>query len=367
MKAGEMSRPGLRSLRLLPPGEGYLPYLWLVYAAASFINPLSSRSHSGLIETSIAAVLFLILYFRGYWVDGRALWPIVIGIAAIGAALAVVNPTASVYFVFAASFAPFIGSSTLAWEIIAGLILAIALETALFHLPPYFWIPGMVFVAVIGAACIHTAQMSRMNAELRTARDNVERLAKLAERERIARDLHDVLGHTLSVIVLKSELAAKLAGSNITRAAQEIREVESIARESLGELREALAGYRAAGIAAEIERARGVLAAAGVRFECDVANVRLAPRTEGVLALAIREAVTNVVRHAGASMCRINIAADATGCRFEIYDDGSGAAGNEGLGLTGMRERVEELGGMFSREAANGTRLIVMLPHGATR
>lgn len=134
------------------------------------------------------------------------------------------------------------------------------------------------------AARVHSAEMGRMSAALRTERENLERVAKLAERERIARDLHDVLGHTLSVIVLKSELAAKLADSDITRAASEIREVESIGRESLGELREALAGYRAAGIAADIERARAALTAGGVRFECEVENVRLAPRTEAVVA-----------------------------------------------------------------------------------
>lgn len=362
-----MSNRGLRSIRLLPADEGYLPYLYLVYAAATFIYPVASGKRADWIETGAAAVVFLVLYFRGYWVDGRALWPIVIGIAAIGAALGPFNSMGSVYFVFAASFAGFMGSSTLAWRIIAGLIAAIGLESWLLHLPPYFWIPGGVFVFVIGAACIHSAEMGRMNAALRTERANVERLAKVAERERIARDLHDVLGHTLSVIVLKSELAAKLADSDMARAAQEIREVESIARESLGELREALAGYRAAGIAAEIERARNVLTAAGVRLECEVENVRLAPRAEGVLALAIREGVTNVVRHSGASTCRIRIANENDGCRFEIYDDGSGARASEGLGLTGMRERVEALGGMVAREVANGTRLIVTFPQGAAQ
>lgn len=362
-----MSKRAMRSFRLLPADESYLPYLWLIYAAATFIYPAVTGSRAVWIDTSLAAAVFLPLYFRGYWVNGTALWPIALGIAGIGAAVSVVNPIGSTYFVFAASFAAFIGSAALAWRILVGLIVVIALEAALLHLGPNFWISGTVFVAIVGAACIHSAEMQRMNAALRTERANVERLAKVAERERIARDLHDVLGHTLSVIVLKSELAAKLADSDITRAAQEIREVESIARESLSELRAALAGYRAAGIAAEIERARAVLTAAGVRFECEVENVRLAPRAEGVLALAIREGVTNVVRHAGASMCRISIADEAQGCRFEIYDDGSGARASEGLGLTGMRERVEALGGILSREVENGTRLIVTFPHGVAQ
>ncbi len=356
--------PRLR-LRLLPADESYLPYLWLVYAAATFIYPLATRSRSILIETAAAAALFLVAYFRGYWLSGRELWPIIIFIAAIGAALGVVNPIGSTYFVFAASFAAFVGSAGLAWRILGGLIAAILIEAALLHLSPTFWGPGVLFVAVIGAATVRSAEIQRMNEQLRAAGEDVERLAKLAERERIARDLHDVLGHTLSVIILKSELAAKLAASDVARAAVEIREVERIARESLTELREALAGYRAAGIAAEIERARSVLGAAGVRFECEVDDVRLPPRTEGVLALAIREAVTNVVRHAGASTCRLYIGSESNECRFEISDDGLGTRSVDGLGLTGMRERIEAIGGTFAREAAGGTRLVVTLPLGA--
>lgn len=361
------SRASRFSVRLLPPDEGYVPYLWLVYAAATFIYPAAFGSRSLYVETGAAAVVFLPAYFRGYWLEGPALWPIIIIIAAIGAALGVVNPAASTYFVFAAAFAPFVGSTALAWRIVGGLIAVLLLESVLLHLTPYFWVSGVVFVAVIGAATVRGAEMQRMNAQLRAARDDVERLAKVAERERIARDLHDVLGHTLSVIVLKSELAAKLAESDVVRAAVEIRDVERIARESLAELREALAGYRAAGIAAEIERARDVLSAAGVRFECDVDDVHLPPRAEGVLTLAIREAVTNVVRHAGASTCRLQLSAHAQGCRLEISDDGHGSRANEGLGLLGMRERVEALGGTFARDIAHGTRLVVMLPKGATR
>lgn len=339
-----------------------MPYLWLVYMAWTFVYPAALGSLPLFIETTVAALAFLVLYFRGYWVDGRALWPILVGIAAIGAILGPRNPIAVTYFIFAASFAPFVGSIALAWRIIAGLIAAILLEAALLHLNPYFWVPGVVFTAIVGAATVRSAEMKRMNAELRTAREDVERLAKVAERERIARDLHDVLGHTLSVIVLKSELAAKLADSDVARAAGEIRDVERIARESLSELREALAGYRAAGVAAEIERARDVLSAAGVRFECEIDEVRLAPLEESVVALAIREGITNVVRHAGASTCRLRLAREAHGCRFTIADDGRGTLAREGLGLTGMRERIEGLGGTFARDVAGGTQLTLTLP-----
>lgn len=206
------------------------------------------------------------------------------------------------------------------------------------------------------------AEVGRANERLRLAQDEVERLAKVAERERIARDVHDVLGHTLSLIVLKSELAARLAERDVGRAADEIRDVERIARDSLAELRQAIAGYRAAGIPAELERARSTLETAGIRVECDADAVALTPEQEGVLALAIREAVTNVVRHARARSCRLQLRQSGRECTFEIQDDGRNPAGGEGFGLAGMRERVEALGGSLVRDLANGTKLVLTMP-----
>lgn len=344
-----------------------MPYVWLVYMGWTFVYPAVLGSRSIFIETAVAAAAFLILYFCGYWVKGRSVLAILVAIAAIGAIVGPVNPWAGTYFVYAAAFVPDVGSTKIAWGIVTGLIAAITLEALLLHLGPWFWAPSIVFTAMIGAVTIRAAEMACANAKLRVAHDEVERIAKVAERERIARDLHDVLGHTLSVIVLKSELASKLTDADPARATAEIRDVERIARESLAELREALAGYRASGLTAEVDRARDVLTAAGVRFECDIDELRLAPREESVLALAIREGVTNVVRHAEASTCRIQLAHDEHGCRFMIADDGRGTLASEGLGLTGMRERIEALGGTFAREVRDGTQLVLTLPKARAR
>ena len=134
--------------------------------------------------------------------------------------------------------------------------------------------------------------------KLRSAQaENVE-LAAVAERERIARDLHDVLGHTLSVIVLKAELAGRLLARDTPeearRAAAEIADVEHTARTALAEVREAIGGYRSKGLSAEIEQARQTLRAAGVQLECAAAPPSLRAREETVLSLAVREAVTNI-------------------------------------------------------------------------
>jgi two-component system sensor histidine kinase DesK len=198
------------------------------------------------------------------------------------------------------------------------------------------------------------------------AHEEIEALAAVAERERIARDLHDVLGHTLSVIVLKAELAGRLLarGEDTSRAAQEIADVERTARSALAEVRETIGGYRARGLPAEMDAARNALTAAGVRFEVEGAPAAgtLRPAEETVLALALREAVTNVVRHAQAQTCRLRFTVQNGRHSLAIEDDGQHTALQEGNGLRGMRERVESLGGTVQLEREHGTRLLIELP-----
>jgi two-component system sensor histidine kinase DesK len=191
----------------------------------------------------------------------------------------------------------------------------------------------------------------------------------VAERERIARDLHDVLGHTLSVIVLKAELAGRLVNLDPVRAAAEIGDVETTARSALAEIREAIGGYRSRGLAAEIEAARLTLDAAGVTLLAESSQTptaALSPQEETALALVLREAVTNIVRHARATTCRLRFITEAGRRRLVVEDDGQHAIAREGNGLRGMRERVESLGGQFSLERGiaenRGTRLVIELP-----
>ena len=216
---------------------------------------------------------------------------------------------------------------------------------------------------LIGSVNIHFAQRWRADERLRLANEEIEHLAKVAERERIARDLHDVLGHTLSVIVLKSELASKLIERDPARAVSEIREVEKISRDALGEVRSAIRGYRADSLTAEFTRARATLETAGVTVECAAEPLPLTPVQETVLALVVREAVTNVVRHAGAHHCRLELAQLNGNCRLRIRDDGRGGfLATEGAGLRGMRERVQALQGTLQRASEGGTTLTITLP-----
>ena len=200
-----------------------------------------------------------------------------------------------------------------------------------------------------------------------------EKLAADAERERIARDLHDLLGHTLSVIVLKSELAGKLAERDPARAFAEIREVERVARGALGEVRAAVSGYRGSGLSAELARSKLALTTAGVRLELDAEPLSLPPQTEYAMEMVLREAVTNVMRHARARVVTVSIGREAGNYVLKVRDDGAGPGQDgegqpdarqitEGTGLTSMRERVRAAGGQFSLENGRGLTVRASFP-----
>ncbi|WP_271218394.1 sensor histidine kinase [Streptosporangium carneum] len=200
-------------------------------------------------------------------------------------------------------------------------------------------------------------------AQLRQARDEVARLAASEERLRIARDLHDLLGHSLSLIVLKSELAGRLAEGGSERALPEIRDIESVARQALVEVRDAVAGYRQRGLSGELDGARVALEAAGTQVRVRLAGTPLPDDVDGLFGWAVREGVTNVIRHARAARCEIDVRYDGGVGVLEIVDDGCGAVPREqgggrsrasGNGLTGLTERVEAAGGTVSAGPSEG-------------
>jgi two-component system, NarL family, sensor histidine kinase DesK len=191
---------------------------------------------------------------------------------------------------------------------------------------------------------------------LRATRAELARMAVAEERLRIARDLHDLLGHSLSLITLKAELAGRVIGTDHDRAVREIAELEAVARQSLAEVRATVSSYRQPGLAAELAAARQMLAAAGM--ECRVeepASLELAPEGEALLAWTVREGATNVVRHSGARGAAITVTVDAGDATVEITDDGVGVAWDgdgrqsaAGSGLVGLAERARAAGGEIS-------------------
>ncbi|MFG2607766.1 sensor histidine kinase [Streptomyces sp. NPDC048514] len=208
------------------------------------------------------------------------------------------------------------------------------------------FLSSMVTAAILG--------LSEAVRELRAAREELAVRAVEKERLRFSRDLHDLLGHTLSVIVVKSEAARRLAPRDMGAALTQIADVESVGRQALTEIREAVTGYREGSLATELTRARSALSAASVEPVVRQTGTPLAPQAEVLLGWVVREAVTNVVRHSDAGRCEITIEGAAERVRLTVADDGSGKAvsrpaeGIGGTGLTGLTERLAAAGGRLT-------------------
>jgi two-component system, NarL family, sensor histidine kinase DesK len=353
----------VKAMRLLPKDHDWTAYLYLVYMPYIVAMPFVFSSSPWIKAAAVAGTAVAVpLYFLGYWLRGRkALW-VIGGFVLLGSLLGACDTGASVLFVYAASFIGKAFEPPRAWWCLGALLSLIGIEAGVFHYSGYFWIPALLFSALVGSVLIQQYHRKRLTDQLLRAQDEIEHLARVAERERIARDLHDLLGHTLSVIVLKAELASKLFAPDPERAQKEIRDVEAISRDALGQVRAAVRGYRLAGIECELRNARTALEAAGIQLEAEVEPAGLSPARETVVALALREGVTNVVRHAQATVCRIALRERAGYCELEVADDGRGGAMTEGSGLRGMRERVEAIGGGVECSSSGGTSLRVRVP-----
>jgi two-component system sensor histidine kinase DesK len=189
--------------------------------------------------------------------------------------------------------------------------------------------------AGVGMLMLVMRDLRVRNVELNEARAVLANMAVAQERERFARDLHDLLGHSLSVIALKAELAGRLLADGPPAAAREVAELEGVARTALGEVRDAVSGYRQPTLDRELAGARMALSAAGIKAEVDESRVPLDPAVEAVLAWTVREGATNVIRHSGARHCTFKISASLTDAGVEVIDDGRGANGNGALGGAG--------------------------------
>jgi two-component system sensor histidine kinase DesK len=224
-------------------------------------------------------------------------------------------------------------------------------------------------IVSIGILMTAFGRLARANRELHSTREELARLAVSEERLRIARDLHDLLGHSLSVIALKSELARKLVARDPIQAAAELDDIQSVTRTALAEVREAVQGYRRLALAEALESARSALAAAGIDCELADSGVALPADVDAVLAWAVREGTTNVIRHSGALHCAIRVRADEERAAVEIEDDGSAAPASErGSGLNGLRERARRVRGEVEAGAlpGGGFRLRLTVPLAGT-
>ncbi|GIL41782.1 sensor histidine kinase [Roseiterribacter gracilis] len=343
-------------------------YPWLIYLLLYPMPYLYRAPNRTAILASLAGLaVFLVGYVGPKTKPGTRthLWQVPL-FAAIGFALVPFGGVWSVFTVYAGAAAGQLRPSRVALRALGGLALVIVLY-GIASLSLIEFLPTLLLSCTIGGACFFQSELHTKNAALERAQQEVRTLAVTAERERIARDLHDVLGHTLTLVSVKADLAAKLAARDAVQARREMEEVRDAAREALAQIRQAVTGMHQPVLAAELALARRTLAAADVAFTVDAAALPLPAPIDATAAMILREAVTNVVRHASATRCAVTIVRGKDGVvRLTVEDDGQGSGVvREGTGLAGMRARAAALGGVLSIEpaaATGGTRLTVRFP-----
>jgi two-component system sensor histidine kinase DesK len=341
------------------PWLAYLPFYgvpWLWNA------PVSTQ----LLGSAIGLLLFLAVYLIGYRQSGTRLIVASFAIAAIAIALAQVGGSWTVIAVYGAGLAGAVRPARHAVITIAAIAATVAATGFLLNQPLLWWVPGLVLIVMTGFGTISRETLYDRNRALLAAQEEVRRLAGTAERERITRDLHDVVGRTLTLVALKADLAEKLIARDQAASAAEMRSIAAAAREGVAEVRNALSGITDGSLGREAAASREALAAAGVEVTVRGDPEAVDADAGAVLAMTLREAVTNVIRHARATRCVVEIKAEAATARLSVTDDGGGGSFTEGLGLSGMRQRLAAAGGsLFVGPAEPGTRLVATVPVGA--
>ena len=286
------------------------------------------------------------------WPSRLSLLLIIIGaLTATGAALGVGSPGLQLV-VFLAVVLAF----SLPWQAAIGPIAI--LSGTLFLVPrmiPSWSASEDAWIALLGAgsACVFGRYIMEQRRMARILEQRTHELEINEERNRMARDMHDILGHSLTVIALKSELATRLVDVAPDQAKAELDEVQSLARSALADVRATVNSYRELSLAGELARATGVLTSAGIRADLPLTVEAVDPELRELFAWVVREGVTNVVRHAHASHCKVELTSDS----IEVTDDGIGldsAGAGDGHGLEGLRQRCQDNGADLTIEAPSG-------------
>jgi signal transduction histidine kinase len=321
------------------------------------------QQHAGWFEwtataLTLSAVLALFLVGLTYAENRKFVAGICVALLLISIGFLAYRPSGGIYFGVAVAFVPPAvgGSIGLSLTIVSAVAFLFGVEWCLLYLDGSQGVFFPLFVAAeILLSGIGVTFILRQTRETR-------RHDKASERERIAKDLHDVLGHSLSSLALKAELARRVFHTDPERALVEISDVERIARQGLEEMRGAIHGYHSGDIYEELDRVESLLKAADLEVERRCEYLEMPAALERVLGLIVREAVTNILRHSQARACRLALFRAEGAYRLEIADDGRGGPHEEGVGMRSIRTRAEALGGTAVWNSAIGTQLSVTLP-----
>ena len=354
--------------RLLPRQDDdlqYGPYIWLVYLLIFFVSIAQYHPvENSFIYATIGTGLFLVVYFDGYWASAKRIHWNILAIMIIGSLLTQLSPSASVFFVYAGSFCCRLGSPRKAVTGLVTVAAWVALMSWIANLGPFFYMPAILFNFLVGGVNIYQHDLSLKRKELVLSQQEVRHLARTSERERIARDLHDLIGHTFSVITLKAELANKLIDKDNNRAKEESSALENISRDALSQIREVVTGYRTSDLNTELAHAKYVLESNEISFNYQFQEFDMSEHINKELAIMLKELVTNILKHAESDCVDVCIKKQNNHACLQIKDNGVGFKEKEhqGFGLKGMTERVSKLDGDLSILSSSGTEININIP-----
>jgi two-component system sensor histidine kinase DesK len=341
------------------------PWIWLVFSLYYFVpiyyTSYSTAQYFFLIGAYIA---FVALYLRATVMNIKYMWQPITAILILALVVTPLSPGSSTFFSYVGFLIGYSYRTRIYLTLLGSMILMIlSLHYYYQYQVPFFALPaisGIVAISLWGyierirkAAASHWLQ----------SRQEIEQLAVIAERERIARDLHDILGHTLSSIALKAELAEKLLKQEkIQDVGEHLSDLHKIARESLSLVRQTVSGYKHRGLSGEVIQLCDKLRQNGFSVELQGEIPRLSARAETALILALTELTTNVLRHSNGNHCKISFQLEAENVVISMQDNGCIKSITPGNGLNGIQERLHALAGDVSAQISNGARFDITLP-----
>ncbi|WP_445428785.1 sensor histidine kinase [Alishewanella sp. HL-SH05] len=316
------------------------------------------------LSMALALLLFLACYFAAYRCKRQQLhWPIT-GIVLIASLITPINEGSIAMFAYAGFFIGYAYALKPYLLLMSMLVaLLVVLDISLGIAWPLFLIMGVPIVLAV--SLLGRAEQAKLRHRLaeHKSEDEIKQLAAMVERERIGRDLHDILGHTLSSIVLKADLAEKLLSHQKTAEAQQhLMELSQIARDALSQVRQSVSGYKHQGLAAEVTKLLARLRDAGCKAELVGTIPVLDKRRETTMLLALTELVTNVMRHSKADRCQISFSQQSDCLKVEVTDNGKASNLKEGNGLQGLRQRLAAVGASLRLQQHEGVTALIELP-----
>ncbi len=326
---------------------GEKPQFYLIYLLFYFFPWIfQSPTVNDVVAAIVAIALFLPIYLYGATQVGLARLIYITGLLLLSFAVSPFFGSHGVFFIYAMALAGFIVNERHAKITIVALVISYGLFAWLTQQEWWDWGFPIFIGTMTAIGSIATSRRVSQTDQMLREQELKRQLATESERERIAQDLHDLLGQTLTMVALKSEVAEKLFERNPDLAKQEIIEIREAARIALKDVREAVAGMNTTSLVAELKRARSILGSAKIRFSVTGELPTFNSQTDQVIGLAFREAVTNIVRHSNADRVTLKLERDEEGTiKILIFDNGQVQKFVEGSGLNGLRKRVSKLGG----------------------